>query len=167
MHASLVRPLGEGGKLKLTSDMTELEFAISQLLGSSPSPRPAMLDLGNHFTALRSFRSLLFKDSFELTLPELLPRSSGLNPELVAQHIIIRSESILLPHELHKWSRIEYLKWLESHPDTRDAMQLIQGSFENCKAQERESNRDDIWLRALGEWMKVVQSSDGVLSSTE
>lgn len=66
LHASLIRPLGEAGKLKLTSDMTELEFATSQLLLSATSgvaapgvAAPAALtlaDCGEDFKALRSFR---------------------------------------------------------------------------------------------------------------
>ena len=32
MSTSIARPLGEGGKLQLTSDMTELEFALSAFL---------------------------------------------------------------------------------------------------------------------------------------
>lgn len=32
LHASIARPLGEMGKLQLTSDMTELEFALSALI---------------------------------------------------------------------------------------------------------------------------------------
>lgn len=32
LHASIVKPLGESGKLKLTTDMTELEVAISSIL---------------------------------------------------------------------------------------------------------------------------------------
>ncbi|UZJ52190.1 hypothetical protein CBS101457_001510 [Exobasidium rhododendri] len=83
MHASLVRPLGEGGKLKLTSDMTELEFATSQLLGSVPSSGLTMPDLDVDFKALRSFRSLLFKNNLELAQADLLPQWSGLRPVLM------------------------------------------------------------------------------------
>lgn len=32
LHASIAKPLGETGKLQLTSDMTELEFALSAFM---------------------------------------------------------------------------------------------------------------------------------------
>lgn len=35
MHASIVKPLGETGKLQLTSDMTEFEFALSAFMTDS------------------------------------------------------------------------------------------------------------------------------------
>lgn len=32
LHASIAKPLGETGKLQLTSDMTEFEFALSAFM---------------------------------------------------------------------------------------------------------------------------------------
>lgn len=57
LHASIVRPLGESGKLKLLTDMTNLEFVINQLLGDQKLGLPA---LGDKFKALRAFRSVIF-----------------------------------------------------------------------------------------------------------
>lgn len=53
LHASIVHPLGEGGKLKLTTDCTTLEFAISQLLGDY---KLNLASLDGEFRALRAFR---------------------------------------------------------------------------------------------------------------
>jgi hypothetical protein len=53
LHASLVKPLGENGKLRLTSDMTALEFAISQLLSHHKLNLNA---LGTEFKSLRALR---------------------------------------------------------------------------------------------------------------
>lgn len=153
MQASLIRPLGEGGKLKLTSDMTELEFAISQLLGSAPAPCPTMSDCGSDFKALRAFRALIFKDNLIDSFTELLPAQSGLAPYEVAHHIIVRSKTILLPHELHKWSRVEYLKWLDNHTNSMDVMQLIQGCLDAAKADD--SSTVDGTFTCLQGWIKL------------
>lgn len=134
MHASLIRPLAEGGKLKLTSDMTELEFSVSQLLASAhhvPAPL-SMADCGVEFRALRTFRHLLFMDVGNWTSPEEELRA-GLSPLAAAHHIVCRSQTIPLPHELHKWSRVEYLRWLDSHSQ-QDGMQLIKGCLEVWRA---------------------------------
>jgi hypothetical protein len=155
VHASLIRPLGEGGKLKLTSDMTELEFAISQLLGSAPPPCPTMSDCGADFKALRTFRALIFKDDLSNSLEELLPSQSGMAVFEVAHHIIVRSQAILLPHELHKWSRIEYLKWLDNHKDGSDAMQLIKGCLDSARAEETSPEGDIVWLQCLENWIAL------------
>lgn len=167
VHASLIRPLGEGGKLKLTSDMTELEFAISQLLGSAPAPSLSMADCGFDFKALRSFRALIFKEDLANTLDELLPLQSGLATHEVAHHIIVRSEKILLPQDLHKWSRIEYIKWLENRKDSRDAMQLIKGCLDAAMADDASSGHDDAWLKCLQEWIALCTANVENASSGE
>lgn len=50
LHASIVKPLGESGKLKLTADTTSLEFAISQYLSSHGL---SLASMGDQFKALR------------------------------------------------------------------------------------------------------------------
>lgn len=64
LHASITRPLGESGKLKLTGDMTELEFALGIFLttGSVQGQRNTMrLEMaGDAYKALRAFRSVIF-----------------------------------------------------------------------------------------------------------
>lgn len=60
LHMSIAKPLGENGKLQLTSDMTELEFAVSAFLSRSgaQSKQGASLDiLGDEYKALRAMRS--------------------------------------------------------------------------------------------------------------
>ena len=60
LHASIARPLGESGKLKLTGDMTELEMGIASLLstGQVQGQRGGMkMDrIGDEYLALRAFR---------------------------------------------------------------------------------------------------------------
>jgi hypothetical protein len=53
LHASLIKPLSESGKLKLTSDMTLLEFSVNQFLSEHKLNLAA---IGDDFKALRSFR---------------------------------------------------------------------------------------------------------------
>lgn len=60
LHASIARPLGESGKLKLTSDMTELEMGLSSLLntGQVQGQRGGVKleKIGDDYLALRAFR---------------------------------------------------------------------------------------------------------------
>lgn len=48
-HACLVRPLGEGGKLRLASDFAQMEHALSPLCRR-------VSDLGKSYRLLRAFR---------------------------------------------------------------------------------------------------------------
>ena len=60
MHASIARPLGESGKLKLTGDMTEFEMGLASLLnvGQVQGARGGVkLEwMGDEYLALRAFR---------------------------------------------------------------------------------------------------------------
>ena len=48
-HASLVRPLGEGGKMRMAADFAQMELAIAPLCRR-------VGDLGKHYRLLRAFR---------------------------------------------------------------------------------------------------------------
>lgn len=59
LHASIAKPLGESGKLQLTSDMTELEFSLSAFIteSSKKNRRGSMLEaVGSDYRALRGMR---------------------------------------------------------------------------------------------------------------
>lgn len=54
LHASIVKPLGETGKLQLTSDMTELEFALSAFMSDKAQTKRG----GDWGGALEEYRCL-------------------------------------------------------------------------------------------------------------
>ncbi|KAL5523935.1 hypothetical protein ACEPAG_8108 [Sanghuangporus baumii] len=129
LNASIAKPLGEGGKLQLTSDMTELEFALSAFLaeGGSQSKRGARLDvIGEDYRALRAMRwhdsPLLFLETNMLSSPT---QTAGLPPLIVLHHILVRSP-LPLPHALHGWSEAEYVRWVEEHTE-EEALTLVDG----------------------------------------
>ncbi|KAI3367018.1 hypothetical protein L3Q82_009650, partial [Scortum barcoo] len=55
-HTSLLRPLGEGGKMRLAADFAQMEMAVAPLCRR-------VSDLGKAYRMLRSFRPLLFQTS--------------------------------------------------------------------------------------------------------
>ena len=48
-HASLIRPLGEGGKMRLAADFAQMELAVAPLCNR-------VTDLGQTYRQLRAFR---------------------------------------------------------------------------------------------------------------
>jgi conserved oligomeric Golgi complex subunit 5 len=59
LHISIARPLGEGGKLQLTTDMTELEFALNSFVVDPSHPQRTgggMQALGDEYRMLRAMR---------------------------------------------------------------------------------------------------------------
>ncbi|KAL5485046.1 hypothetical protein ACEPAI_7688 [Sanghuangporus weigelae] len=148
LNASIAKPLGEGGKLQLTSDMTELEFALSAFLaeGGSQSKRGARLDvIGEDYRALRAMRPLLFLETNMLSSPT---QTAGLPPLIVLHHILVRS-SLPLPHALHGWSEAEYVRWVEEHTE-EEALTLVDGVLTHWEkvneAPKDETSRDFVDL---------------------
>jgi conserved oligomeric Golgi complex subunit 5 len=59
LHVSIVKPLGENGKLQLTTDMTELEFALSAFTpdrGQSKRGGNLQATIGEDYRTLRAMR---------------------------------------------------------------------------------------------------------------
>lgn len=61
LHVSIAKPLGESGKLQLTSDMTELEFTLGAfMVEDKQGKRGGNLDsVGDDYRVLRAMRYVL------------------------------------------------------------------------------------------------------------
>jgi hypothetical protein len=60
LHVSIAKPLGESGKLQLTSDMTELEFALNAFIMEGPQKGSGGLErIGSDYLVLRAMRYVI------------------------------------------------------------------------------------------------------------
>ncbi|XP_023219399.1 conserved oligomeric Golgi complex subunit 5-like [Centruroides sculpturatus] len=120
-HASLVKPLGDGGKMRLAADFAQMEMAVSPLCNK-------IGDLGKHYKMLRSFRPLLFQTPSHISqspvLGEIIPYSIAL------QFLFSRAPDINSPHEVAGWSIEYYSKWLDEHMSEKERLALIRGTLE-------------------------------------
>ncbi|KAG6862317.1 hypothetical protein C0995_016015 [Termitomyces sp. Mi166 len=153
MHVSIARPLGESGKLRLTSDMGELEFSLSAFLAGNPqSKRGGDLEaVGNEYRTLRAMRPLLFLDNSMLANPE---RTSGLPPLIVLHHILVRSP-MPLPHNLHGWQEAEYVRWVGEHTE-RESWSLIEGGLSHYEKVSESEGRDSTAAKEFIELARTV-----------
>jgi len=73
LHASLVKPLGESGKLQLTSDMTDVEFALNAFIVDALHIKNTggLETIGSEYKSLRAMRYV--------PLPETLIRFNDSN----------------------------------------------------------------------------------------
>lgn len=55
-HASIAKPLGESGKLQLTTDMAELEFALNAFIVEQGQSAVKLDSIGNEYRTLRALR---------------------------------------------------------------------------------------------------------------
>ena len=154
MHVTIARPLGESGKLTLTNDMTELEFALDAFM-REPTPASASKrvsvrqpqtgglkqssEVAAEYKMLRSLRQLLFLDTPELGHIERAG-VQGLPPLIVLHHIVVRSP-MPLPHTLHGWHESEYVKWLEEHVP-QEAWTLVEGTLAHWEKLHSSADRD-------------------------
>ncbi|KAN0090816.1 Golgi transport complex subunit 5 domain containing protein [Tylopilus felleus] len=134
LHASIAKPLGESGKLQLTTDMAELEFSLNAFLADgSQSKRGGNLEgIGEEYKALRAMRPLLFLENVYLASPK---RTAGLAPLVVLHHILVRSP-LPLPHVLHGWQEAEYVRWVDEH-SSEEALSLIESSITHWEKGDR------------------------------
>ncbi|KAF8750759.1 Golgi transport complex subunit 5 [Rhizoctonia solani] len=147
LNASIIKPLGEAGKLQLTSDMTELEFTLGSFV-ADPSRRTGSLDvLGDDYRVLRALRPLLFLDTALLSSPD---DTYSLPPLIILHHIIVRSP-YPLPHTLHTWTEAEYVRWIEDHTP-REALALVEACVPKWETQTVETNNTD------EDWVTLVRA---------
>ncbi|XP_075868389.1 conserved oligomeric Golgi complex subunit 5 [Nelusetta ayraudi] len=121
-HSGLLRPLGEGGKMRLAADFAQMELAVAPLCRR-------VSDLGKPYRMLRSFRPLLFQTS-ELVasspaVGELIPYSTLLHFLFTRAPAELKS-----PHQAPEWSIARYSQWLDDHPSERDRLTLLRGALE-------------------------------------
>ncbi|KAG8904488.1 hypothetical protein FRB99_001664 [Tulasnella sp. 403] len=153
LHASLAKPLGENGKLQLTTDMTEFEFALNAfMVGDDRQQTNAMKEaIADDYLALRGFRPLLFLDNASLVLED---RTAGLPSLIVLHHILVRSP-LPLPHVLHGWKVDEYVRWVDEHTE-QEAFTLVDGCLSRWEATAEEDEHlegDDFIGAVKDEWL--------------
>lgn len=104
-HASLVRPLSESGKLRMTRDMAELELTVGQHLFP-------VEQLGPPYRALRAFRPLIFLETSQLGASPLL---QDLPPSVILHHLYSRGpDELQSPLQRNKLTHLQYSLWLDS-----------------------------------------------------
>uniref|UniRef100_A0A8C5KX04 Conserved oligomeric Golgi complex subunit 5 n=1 Tax=Jaculus jaculus TaxID=51337 RepID=A0A8C5KX04_JACJA len=121
-NASLIRPLGEGGKLRLAADFAQMELAVGPFCRR-------VSDLGKSYRMLRSFRPLLFQTSDHVAnspaLGDIIPFS------IIIQFLFTRAPAELKsPFQRAEWSHARFSQWLDDHPSEKDRLLLLRGALE-------------------------------------
>eukprot|EP01134_Creolimax_fragrantissima_P004589 CFRG4589T1 len=124
-HVSLVRKLSDGGKLRLTGDMTAFELALSPLLERTDK---RVSEIGSSYAQLRNIRATLFLETEKLDLASRVVQKS--NPIVLLHHLFSRAPTTMpSPHTLMQCSVIQYAQWMDDRPD-REILAVIQGSVD-------------------------------------
>uniref|UniRef100_A0A7N5KBS0 Conserved oligomeric Golgi complex subunit 5 n=1 Tax=Ailuropoda melanoleuca TaxID=9646 RepID=A0A7N5KBS0_AILME len=121
-NASLIRSLGEGGKVRIAADFAQMELAVGPFCRR-------VSDLGKSYRMLRSFRPLLFQTSEHVAsspaLGDIIPFS------IIIQFLFTRAPAELKsPFQRAEWSHARFSQWLDDHPSEKDRLLLIRGALE-------------------------------------
>jgi hypothetical protein len=152
LNASIARPLGESGKLKLTGDMTELEFALNTFLATGHTSRQNATRLdaaGRDYKSLRAFRTCLFLDHTSLAHPA---ETQGIAPLVLLHHIIVLSP-LQLPHQIHEWSEQEYILWIDKHSE-EEGWRLLEKAVDG----QRDGKGAEEWRGLIREVLQNARS---------
>ncbi|OQS07941.1 oligomeric Golgi complex subunit 5 [Thraustotheca clavata] len=99
---SLVRPLNDAGKCRLTNDLAQIELLLGQV-------RPLS---GLVYEEFRAIKHLLFVDTNRILRDGKLDK---IRPSNIWHHVISRAvPELLLPHKAKGWSAAQYVKWMET-----------------------------------------------------
>ncbi|KAL1482906.1 hypothetical protein MTO96_033491 [Rhipicephalus appendiculatus] len=122
-HASLVRPLAEGGKMRLAADFAHMEMALA------PLGQP-LADLGRPYKVLRALRPLLFQSPQHVAQSPML---GDVVPHSLMLHFLFAKAppELRSPYEAASWSRSRYSKWLDEHTSEKERLVLVRGAMES------------------------------------
>lgn len=122
-HATLVRPIGEGGKVILAADFAQMELAVTPLCRR-------MSELGAEYRMIRAFRPLLFMTNDAImehtSVGEIIPYST------VIHFLFSRApEEFKSPHQVMEWSLSRYSRWMDEHKSEKERLNMLRGAVEN------------------------------------
>ncbi|XP_039251154.2 conserved oligomeric Golgi complex subunit 5-like [Styela clava] len=122
-HATLVRPLGEGGKVILAADFAQMELAVTPLCRR-------MSELGAPYRILRAFRPLLFVTDAGISespsVGEVIPYST------VIHYLFSRApDEFRSSHKVMDWSLSRYSKWMDEHKTEKERLNMLRGTIEH------------------------------------
>ena len=132
-HASLVRAIGENGKLRLTKDLAELEHAVSAHL----CPAEAA---GASYKALRAFKPLLF--STPTRAVENVEIVENVPPAPLLLHLYSHAPRMLqAPYERAGLAPAQYSVWMDAHCDG-DVWAGVKGTLDAYESRSRGGGGD-------------------------
>ncbi|XP_004365523.2 hypothetical protein CAOG_00652 [Capsaspora owczarzaki ATCC 30864] len=124
-HAALVRPLGDGGKLRLTADLAQFEVALGPLQVRCGM---RLADMGQPYRAMRAFRPILFMDASHIANASAV--GDALSVSTALHHLFSRGpDEMQSPHVRAQMTPLKYSQWLDTHTEA-DALVLIGATLE-------------------------------------
>lgn len=170
LHASLVRPLSEAGKVQLANDMAQFEACIALI------QQPRLAETA--YAQFRAFRPLLYRENSEIAgvaagnSSDVSSGGNGGSGSGAAQELFVLPPSVVLhhlfsrapgdmpsPHVTAKMSLGQYKEWLVKHSQTEIWLSSVKPCAESYSGTDTEIR--DIILKVgpalLEKWNAKVE----------
>ncbi|KAG5889011.1 hypothetical protein JTB14_033940 [Gonioctena quinquepunctata] len=139
-HTSLLRPLSQGGRLRLQADYQHLENSLKVIC-------PQLSDLGRPYRLLKSMASLIVTTPEEILAGQSLGSSVPYSTTLLMLFAYADPE-LSSPHQNTAWSLPKLSAWLDEHTSELDRLDLVAGAlqkYESLVRQKNSANYDPVY----------------------
>lgn len=139
-HSSLLRPLSQGGRIRLQTDYQHLENTLKVIC-------PQLSDLGRPYRLLKSMASLVVLTPEEIVASQASESSVPHSTVLLLLFSFAGTE-LASPHQNTAWSLPKLSAWLDEHTSEADRLDLIAGAlqkYENLVRHKNSVNYDPVY----------------------
>nr|CAH7733118.1 unnamed protein product [Callosobruchus chinensis] len=136
-HSSLLRPLSQGGRIRLQSDYQHLENTLKLIY-------PQLADLAQPYRLLKSMATLITLSPEEIVSRQM--QGSCIPDSTVLFTLFAFAGSDLAsPHQNTSWSLPKLSAWLDEHKSEADRLDLIAGALQKYEqiVRQKESDKYD------------------------
>ncbi|CAH0557010.1 unnamed protein product [Brassicogethes aeneus] len=134
-HSSLLRPISQGGRLRLHADYNQLEHSLKVIC-------PHLSDLGRPYRLLKSMASLIILTPEEIVASQMLGSSVPHSTVLLMLFSFAGSD-LASPHQNTGWSLPKLSAWLDKHVKEEDRLDLVAGAIQRYESLIRQTNSEN------------------------
>lgn len=131
-HSSLLRPISQGGRLRLQSDYHQLENSLKIIC-------PNLADLGRPYRLFKSMASLITLTPTEIVASQTA--GSSVPPSTILLMLFsFASPELASPHQNTSWSLPKLSVWLDEHEKESERLDLVAGALQKYESIIRHKN---------------------------
>lgn len=139
-HTSILRPVSQGGRLRLQADYLHLENSLKLIC-------PQLSDLGRPYRLLKSMASLIALSPAEIVSGQI-SGSSVPHSTILLMLFGFGGSELASPHQNTGWSLPKLSAWLDEHVSEEDRLDLVAGAlqrYEHIVRQKNSVNYDPVY----------------------
>ncbi|XP_022914460.1 conserved oligomeric Golgi complex subunit 5 [Onthophagus taurus] len=131
-HTSILRPISQGGRLRLQADFNHLEQALKVIC-------PHLFDLGHPYRLLKSMATLIIQSPTDIVASQDSGSSIPHSTVLFLLFSYAGSE-LASPHQNTGWTIQKLSTWLDEHVSEYERLDLIAGALQRYVTLIRQKN---------------------------